>query len=160
MLLTVCYDHLLPTLLPWAGTPSTKTRLLKAPSNLALNTARDGAATASLSNLCQCLTTLTGKNFFLKSHLNLPSVRLKPFPLVLSLPALVKSPSPHFLSAHLGMERLLTWKMVNRKIFKMFPDICKSPFHIWKSGAHFPGDWGLHKNSQLGSCPLPTLRLP
>jgi len=43
------------------------TRLLEAPSNLALNTAREGAATASLGNLCQCLTTLRVKNFFLMS---------------------------------------------------------------------------------------------
>ena len=35
------------------------TRLLKAPSNLALNTARDGASTTSLGDLFQCLTTLT-----------------------------------------------------------------------------------------------------
>jgi len=33
-------------------------RLLKAASNLALNPAREGAATASLGNLGQCLTTL------------------------------------------------------------------------------------------------------
>jgi len=49
------------------------TRLLKAPSNLALNTAREGAATASLGNMCQGLTTLRVKNFFLISNLNLPS---------------------------------------------------------------------------------------
>ena len=36
---------------------------------------RDGAATASLGNLCQGLTTLTGKNFFLTSDPNLPSIR-------------------------------------------------------------------------------------
>ena len=35
------------------------TRLLKAPSNLALNTSSEGAATASLGNLLQCITTLT-----------------------------------------------------------------------------------------------------
>jgi len=35
--------------------------------------------------------------FFLISNLNLPSFSLEPFPLVLSLPALVKSPSPAFL---------------------------------------------------------------
>ena len=34
-------------------------RLLKAPSNLTLNTSRDGAPTASLGNLFQCLTTLS-----------------------------------------------------------------------------------------------------
>jgi len=39
--------------------------LLRAPSNLALSTAREGAATASLGNLGQGLTTLTGKNFLM-----------------------------------------------------------------------------------------------
>jgi len=77
-------------------------RLLRAPSNLALSTAREGAATASLGNLGQSLTTLMGKNFFLISHLNLPSFSLHPFPLVLSLHTLVKSPSPSFLSAPSG----------------------------------------------------------
>ena len=37
------------------------TRLLKAPSTLALNTFREGAAIASVHNLFQCLTTLTVK---------------------------------------------------------------------------------------------------
>jgi len=67
------------------------------PSNLALNTARQGAATASLGNLFQCLTTLTVKNFFLISNLKLPSFSLKPFTLALSLHTLVKSPSPSLL---------------------------------------------------------------
>ena len=48
-----------------------QTRLLRAPSNLASNTAREGASTASLSNLCQCFATLMVKNFFLLSNLNL-----------------------------------------------------------------------------------------
>jgi len=69
-------------------------RLLRAPSNLALNTARNGAGTASLGNMCQGLTTLTVKSFFCLSNLNLLSFSLKPSPLVLSLHALVKSPSP------------------------------------------------------------------
>jgi len=60
-------------------------RLLRAPSNLALNPAREGAATASLGNLGQGFTTLMRKNFFLISHLNLPSFRLELFPLVLLL---------------------------------------------------------------------------
>ncbi|KAK4819077.1 hypothetical protein QYF61_025310 [Mycteria americana] len=38
--------------------------------------------TAALGNLLQCLTTLTVKNFFLVSNLNLPSFSLKPSPLV------------------------------------------------------------------------------
>jgi len=42
-----------------------QTRLLRAPSNLALNTAREAAATESLGNLGQGLTTLRVKNFFL-----------------------------------------------------------------------------------------------
>jgi len=77
--------------------PFHQTRLLKALSNLALNTSREGAATASLGNLCQALTTFMVKNFFLVSNLNPPSFSLKPFLLVLSLHALVKSPSPAFL---------------------------------------------------------------
>jgi len=62
-----------------------------APSNLALNTSRDGASTDSLGSLFQHLTTLIEKNFPLMSKLNLPSFNLKPFPLVLLLPTLVKS---------------------------------------------------------------------
>ena len=58
---------------------------------------REGASAASLGNLFQGLTTFTVKNFFLTSNLNLPSFGLKPLPLVLSLHALVKSPSPAFL---------------------------------------------------------------
>ena len=42
-----------------------ETSLLKALSNLAFNTPREGAATASLGNLCQGLTILIAKNFFL-----------------------------------------------------------------------------------------------
>jgi len=74
-----------------------QTRVLRAPSNLALNPAGGGADTASLGNMGQCFITLMVKNFFLISHLNLPSFSLKPFPLVLSLHTLVKSPSPSFL---------------------------------------------------------------
>jgi len=72
-----------------------QTRLLRAPSYLALNTAREGASTASLGNLCQCLTTLRVKNLFLVSNLNLPSFSLKP--LNLSLHSLIESPSPSIL---------------------------------------------------------------
>jgi len=74
-----------------------QTRSLRAPSNLALNTAREGAATASLSNLGQGLTTLIVKKFFLVSNLNLPSFSLKPLPVVLARQALVKSHPPAFL---------------------------------------------------------------
>ena len=90
-------DHLVPTPLPGAGTPSTRPGCSKHPSNLALNTSRQGASTASLGNLFQCLTTLPVKNFFLTSNLNLPSFSLKPLRLVLLLHGLVKSPSPAFL---------------------------------------------------------------
>jgi len=47
--------------------------------------------------MCQCLTTLRAKNFFLISNINLTSLNLTPLPLVLSLHALVKSPAPAFL---------------------------------------------------------------
>ncbi|KAK4807355.1 hypothetical protein QYF61_014886 [Mycteria americana] len=74
-----------------------QSRLLRAPSSLALNVSRDGASTSSLGNPGQCLTTLSVKPFFLISSLNLPSFSLKPLPLVLSLQALLKSPSLSFL---------------------------------------------------------------
>jgi len=79
-----------------------QTMLLRAPCNLALDTAREEAATVSLGNVFQSLT-----NFFLLSNLNLLSFSLQPFPLVLSLHTLVKSPSPSFLSAPSGTGRLL-----------------------------------------------------
>ena len=92
-------DHLVPTPPALSRDVFHQTRLLRAPSNLALNTAREGAATASLGNLFQCFTTLMLKNFFQTSNLNLPSFSLQPFPLVLSLHTLVISPSPSFLEA-------------------------------------------------------------
>ena len=55
--------------------------LLQGLSGLALDTSRDpGAATAALGILCQCLPTLTGKNFSRTHHVTRLSVTLKPFP--------------------------------------------------------------------------------
>ena len=48
-----------------------KVRLGGALSNLILNVSRDGASTTSLGNLCQYLTTLIVKIFFLISSLNI-----------------------------------------------------------------------------------------
>lgn len=42
------------------------------PSSLALDASRDGASTACLGSLCQCLTTVPVTNFFLTSNLSLP----------------------------------------------------------------------------------------
>ena len=64
-------------------------RLLRAPSNLALNTSRDEESTPSLRNEFQH-TTLS-KKLPPVFNLNLPSFSLKPFPLVLSLSTHVKS---------------------------------------------------------------------
>ena len=77
--------------------PFHQTRLLRAPSNLTLSTAREGTATASLGNLGQGPTTLRVKNLFPQSNLNLLSFSFKPLSLALSLQTLVKSPSPAFL---------------------------------------------------------------
>jgi len=64
--------------LSWKGTQRSSSsnspatgRIARSPSNLALNTSRDGASTASLSSLFQCLTILWVKNFVV-SNLNLP----------------------------------------------------------------------------------------
>jgi len=48
-----------------------QTRLPRATSSLALNASRDGASTASLGNLFECVTTLWVENFVLISNLNL-----------------------------------------------------------------------------------------
>jgi len=58
------------------------TKLFKAPSNMDLNTSREGAATAALGNLLQGLTSFIVKNFFLIANLNISSLSLKPLPLV------------------------------------------------------------------------------
>ena len=91
-----------------------QTRLPRATSSLALNASRDGASTASLGNLFQCVTTLWVKNFLLISNLNLPCLSLKPFPLVLSLTTLINSCSPSCIYA---------------------------PFKYWKAAMRFP--WSL-----------------
>ena len=71
----------------------------------------DGVSTTSLGNVFQCLTALTLKDLFLISNLNLLSLSLKPFPLVLSPQTLVcpllsySSPldTERPLSGHLGV---------------------------------------------------------
>jgi len=61
-------DHLVPTS-AISRDIFHQPRLLRAPSNLALNPAREGAVTASLGNLGQGFTILMVKNFFLISDL-------------------------------------------------------------------------------------------
>jgi len=56
-------------------------QVLRAPSRLTLNVSRRRSSTTSLGNLCQCLTILIVKNFFLTFNLKLPSFSLNPFPL-------------------------------------------------------------------------------
>jgi len=62
-----------------------------------LEASRDGASSTSLGNLCGCLSILTVEDSFLISNLSLPSLSLKPFPLVLSQQTLLKSLSFSFL---------------------------------------------------------------
>jgi len=87
--------------LPWAGTPATRPGCSKPHPTWPQTslTSREGESATSLGILVQCLTTLTVKNFFLISDLNLPSFSFKLLPLVLSLHTLVKSPSPAFLQS-------------------------------------------------------------
>lgn len=76
------------------------TRLPKAPSNLALNVSKKGAFPTSIGKLFWGLITLTVKNFFQTSNLNLPCFSWKP--LVLPLYTLIKSASPSSLYAPLS----------------------------------------------------------
>ena len=75
-------------------------QLVRATSSLALNASRDGASTAFLGNLFQCVTSSCVENLLLISNLNLPCLCLKPFPLVLSLSTLVNSRLLSLLGVH------------------------------------------------------------
>jgi len=59
-----------------------------------LNASRDRDSTTSLGRLCQCLTSLSVKKFVLIFNLKLPWPNLRPLPLVLSLAAWEKRPTP------------------------------------------------------------------
>ena len=83
-----------------------QTRLLKAPSHLALNTAREWAATASLDNLCQCLTTVLVKKF-------LPCIQSK-------------STLPQF--------KAITHVLLLQTLLKVFPHLSYKPaLKYWKA---------------------------
>lgn len=88
-------DHLVPTLPVFVPT-----ELLRAPSCLALSISRFGTPTPSLDKLCQCHTTLTGKDFLL---CKLPLFQSESFPLSLSIHTPVK------ILRHLSCR--LSWKM-------------------------------------------------
>ena len=77
-------------------------RLFRAPSNLTLSVCMDGASITPLGSLFQCLTTLSVKNVFLISILNLSSFSLKSFSLVFSQQTLLKSLSPSLLQFPFG----------------------------------------------------------
>ena len=66
-------------------------QVLRALSSLTLSVR---TFTTSLGNLCQCLASLILNNFFLISDLNLSSLSLKPFSLVVSQQNLQESLSP------------------------------------------------------------------
>ena len=100
-------DHLIPTSLSWAGTPSTRPGCSK-PIQPGFDHFQGGgihsfsgwpAPVPHHPHSKECLPYI--------SNLNLPSCSLKPLPLVLSLHVLVKSASPSFLYAPSGTGRLL-----------------------------------------------------
>jgi len=88
--------------------PFHQPRLLPAPSNLALNPAREGAATASLDNLGQGFTTLRVRNFFLMSNLNPPLFQLKAITPCPVTPCPCQNPLSSSLAASSGTGRLLS----------------------------------------------------
>ena len=75
----------------WSRATTHQTRLLTAPSSLALDAFRVGASTPP-GNFFQFLTTPTVKIFFFIPSLNLLSMTSKPFSLILSLHVLLKIP--------------------------------------------------------------------
>lgn len=91
-------DHLVSTPLLQAGSPTTRAGCPEPLiSSLALKASRDGASTTYVGNLSQGFTTLWVKNLLLISSLNLPSLSLKPLPLVLSPATVLNSHSPSSL---------------------------------------------------------------
>ena len=77
-------------------------QVLRVWSSLALKVSRDTASKASLGNLFYCLTIHTVRDFFHIPNLNLSSLNLKSFSLVLSPHTLLESMFP------LNIERPLT----------------------------------------------------
>ena len=73
-------------------------RLPRAWSSLTLTVSRDGVSTISLGNMYQCFTTLTVKDFFSISNLNLPFVLedISPCSVIPEEPSLLKSLSSFF----------------------------------------------------------------
>ncbi|KAK4831204.1 hypothetical protein QYF61_016041 [Mycteria americana] len=118
-------------------------RLLRAPSNLALNVSRDGASTTSLGNLFHCFTTPTVKNFFLLSSLNLPSFTLKTLPLVLLQQALLKilkgcnkvSPEPSLLQ---DKQPQLSQPFLIGEVFHPPDHFCGPPLDLLQQVHVFP----------------------
>ena len=108
-----------------------QTRLPRATSSLALNASRDGASTPSLGNLFQCVITLTVKNFFLLSNLNLPCLSLKPFLLdleghneVSSKPSLLQAKQAQFSQSFLIGEVLQPSGHLSGLPLDTFQELC------------------------------------
>lgn len=87
-------DHRAPKPRLWAGTLPLD-QVAQRPIHPGLEHYQDWGIHFT-GQLVLCLSNLTVKNYFLISNLNLLSFRLKPFPIVLSVNALKKSPSPSF----------------------------------------------------------------
>ena len=89
-------DHLVPTPLPWAGTPSTRPGA-QSPIQPGLEHCQGGGSHSFSGQPVPVPQHPHREEFFLCIWSKCFSV--KPFPLVLSLHALVKSPSPALLQA-------------------------------------------------------------
>jgi len=97
-----------------------QTRLPRAPSNLAMNTTRDGASAASLGSLLQHLTTPSVKNFLLTSNLNLSSCSLKQFLLVKSwFPSCLLTPFKNWKAAMRSPHSLLVSRLNKPSSFSL-----------------------------------------
>lgn len=128
---------------PPATSRDTQTMLLKAPSNLAMSTARGMASTASLDDLFQHLTPLIAKNLFLVSDLNPLSFSLKP--IILVLPCFCKKVP---LQPHLGC----------LQVWEGFCKVSTEPSLLWAEPSQFPKcllmGKVLHLSNHLGGLPL------
>jgi len=83
---------------------------LNTTSKRSSNTSRVGGSTTSLGSPFQCLTTLSDKQYFLKSSLNLPWRSLRPFPLALSLSSHQKSTTRRRKESRLSQSSVLVFQ--------------------------------------------------
>lgn len=123
-----------------------QTILLKFPSNLTLNTSRDGTSPVFLDNPFQCLTTPSLQNFFMIINPKLTSFCLKPLHPVPCTGPCKKTPTPSLLQplqvlkGALSFFRGISFSRLNNPSFLSLSSQvrCTSPLIIFVASSVLP----------------------